>query len=459
MVGRADGGVSPSLDDFKHVKLLGEGAFAAVYKVIRYADGGTYALKKVKLPSLSDREKQNALNEIRLLASVQHENIISYKDAFFDDKTRCLCIVTECADHGDLMAQITRCQKEHSHVPESDLWRYLIGLAHALQALHKVSIFHRDMKSANIFLGRTRGNTIAKLGDFNVSTVAKRGLCMTQTGTPYYASPEIWRDTPYDGMSDIWGLGCVIYEVAALKPPFTANDMDGLCQKVLRGKYKRIPDIYSKELSDVIGAMLQVNPRFRPSAEQLLQLPVVRRKATELDLADVGMGESDLLATIKMPRKLIDLSDYMPKSHYEDRLDELNMKVEKDSQVGGDDESRRLEPIFKHDKRSKKQPKLPSIFDTPGPAQRKQRGRHAVDSLPPSRQPHEGRLRRKQQYEPSDNDSQASNRGGRGSERCGSAHAQDLLEPQDRVMPLKSRNPQPPRLHLPRIASCPGQLV
>merc|ERR1711957_179871 len=100
------GGGSTSLDDFKQVELLGEGAYAAVYKVIRHADGETYALKKVKLPSLSEKEKQNALNEIRLLASVQHENVISYKDAFFDDKTRCLCIITEIADGGDLLGQI-----------------------------------------------------------------------------------------------------------------------------------------------------------------------------------------------------------------------------------------------------------------------------------------------------------------------------------------------------------------
>mmetsp|Transcript_40829 Transcript_40829/g.73726 ORF Transcript_40829/g.73726 Transcript_40829/m.73726 type:complete len:447 (-) Transcript_40829:85-1425(-) len=308
---------SPSLEDFKHVKLLGEGAFAAVFKVIRHADGDVYALKKVKLPSLSDKEKQNALNEIRLLASIQHENIISYKDAFFDDRTRCLCIITEYANEGDLMNRIVKYQKERARMPEGHLWRYVIGLARALDALHDINIYHRDLKSANVFLSSSGGKTIAKLGDFNVSTVAKRGLCMTQTGTPYYASPEIWRDTPYDGKSDLWALGCVMYEAAVLKPPFRGEDMEGLYRSVLRGQYKKLPPVYSKDYSDLIASLLQVNPRDRPSAEELLNLPSMKRRAAELGLALAVPGDANLLSTIKVPGRLADLSPFLPEPQYD----------------------------------------------------------------------------------------------------------------------------------------------
>jgi len=313
-------GSASSLSDFKNVKLLGEGAFAAVYKVMRYADGQIYAIKKVKLPSLNDKEKQNALNEIRLLASVKQENIVSYKDAFFDEKTRCLCIVTECCDGGDLMEQINRCQKERTHLAESDIWRWTVGLGRALRALHGVSppIFHRDMKSANIFLSSTPWGRIAKLGDFNVSTVAKKGLCLTQTGTPYYASPEVWRDMPYDGKSDMWGLGCVIYEAAGLKPPFRAEDMEGLAHKVCVGKYRRIPSVFSNELSDVIGMLLQVNPRNRPSAAQFLLLPLIMKHTNALNLADEEPCETDLLSTIRIPRKFLDFQNCLPQPKYED---------------------------------------------------------------------------------------------------------------------------------------------
>ena len=108
-----------------------------------------------------------------------------------------------------------------------------------------------------------------KLGDLNVSKVAKNGLLLTQTGTPYYASPEVWDDKPYNEKSDIWSLGCVIYEAAALHPPFEAKDMKGLYKKVMIGKFPSIPTIYSKELIDVIKRLLQKNPINRPSCSMV----------------------------------------------------------------------------------------------------------------------------------------------------------------------------------------------
>lgn len=305
---------SASLADFKQLSLLGEGAYSSVYKVLRLADREMYALKKVKLPSLSDKEKQNALNEVRLLASVRHENISAYKEAFFDDKTRCLCIVIEYADSGDLFQQITKCQKERTHPKEADLWRYLQGMCHGLKALHDMRILHRDLKCANVFLHCEKGEIVAKLGDFNVSKVAKRGLCMTQTGTPYYASPEVWRDMPYDAKSDMWSLGCVLYEMVALRPPFRAEDMEGLYRKVLRGQYPRIPPHFSNDLSEVIGVLLQVNPRHRPSIDQLLQMPVMRRHAAPAEPETRAM---DLLSTIKLPKNAIDISGCLPGPQYD----------------------------------------------------------------------------------------------------------------------------------------------
>lgn len=93
-----------------------------------------------------------------------------------------------------------------------------------LKSLHDKNILHRDLKSANVFLNK---NGQVKLGDLNVSKVAKYGgLLFTQTGTPYYASPEVWRDQPYDLKSDIWSMGCVLYEIITLEPPFKSTNMD-----------------------------------------------------------------------------------------------------------------------------------------------------------------------------------------------------------------------------------------
>ena len=96
----------------------------------------------------------------------------------------------------------------------------------------------------------------AKLGDLNVSKIVKKGLSYTQTGTPYYASPEVWKDTPHDNKSDIWSLGCVLYEMCNLRHAFDAQSIYGLAVKILRGSFPPINQMYSKQLRDLISKML-----------------------------------------------------------------------------------------------------------------------------------------------------------------------------------------------------------
>ena len=108
---------------------------------------------------------------------------------------------------------------------------------------------------------------MVKLGDLNVSKIAKAGILKTQTGTPYYASPEVWQDKPYDLKSDIWSLGCVLYELVALNPPFTAKDMKGLYQRVMKGVYPKIPSHYSSDLTAILASLLQIDPKKRPTTD------------------------------------------------------------------------------------------------------------------------------------------------------------------------------------------------
>lgn len=123
-----------------------------------------------------------------------------------------------------------------------------------LKMLHDMKIVHRDIKCANLFLMKSGD---LKLGDLNVSKVAKQGMLQTQTGTPYYASPEVWLDKPYNEKSDIWSAGCVLYEVIMLRPPFQASDMDQLFRKITRGAYQSLSSQYSSDLNTVIKVMLQ----------------------------------------------------------------------------------------------------------------------------------------------------------------------------------------------------------
>ena len=147
-------------------------------------------------------------------------------------------------------------------------------MVEALDVLHTKNIFHRDLKSANVFLFTTGQ---AKLGDLNVSKVAYKGLGCTQTGTPYYASPEIWKDIPYDFKSDIWSLGCVVHEMCSLNPPFKADSMEELYNKVTKGKSEPLPDHLSKDIKDFINLMLNIKPEYRPLCKEIKNSNLYKR--------------------------------------------------------------------------------------------------------------------------------------------------------------------------------------
>ena len=263
------------MDNFEIITKLGEGAYSTVYKVKRKIDNQIYALKKVKLANLTEKEKTNSLNEVRILASVKSKYVISYKEAFFDEKDSTLGIVMEFADNGDLYQKIVEHKQKKTYFEETEIWKIFIQLVKGLKSLHDLKILHRDLKSANVFLFKN-GN--AKLGDLNVSKVAKRGLGYTQTGTPYYASPEVWKDLPYDNKSDIWSLGCVLYEMITLHPPFRARNMEELYKRVLGGVINKLPPQFSNDLFEVVSLLIQVNSNKRPNCNVILNNNIVKKR-------------------------------------------------------------------------------------------------------------------------------------------------------------------------------------
>ncbi len=132
---------------------------------------------------LSEKEKENSLNEVRILASIKYviafvtvirnENVVSYKEAFFEEESQSLCIIMEYAEGGDLQSKIASNKKRGEFIPEDEIWRIAIDLLHGLYTLHQLKIVHRDIKCANVFLS---ADGTAKLGDLNVSKIAKRGM-------------------------------------------------------------------------------------------------------------------------------------------------------------------------------------------------------------------------------------------------------------------------------------------
>ena len=323
------------MENFEILEKLGEGSYSTVYKVKRKIDNQIYALKKVKLSNLNEKEKTNSLNEVRILASVKSKYVISYKEAFFDEKDSTLGVVMEYADNGDLYKKILEYKQKKIYFEEIDIWKIFIQLVKGLKALHDLQILHRDLKSANVFLFK---DGHAKLGDLNVSKVAKRGLGYTQTGTPYYASPEIWKDLPYDNKSDIWSLGCVLYEMITLHPPFRSKNMDELYKKVLSGDIGNLPEKYSNDLYEVVLLMMKVNSNKRPNCNDILNNTFVKKRIeyfksmnnSENNDDNLNMDEFEeqyLLKTIHIPKNLLFLSNQLPKPNYKKGKNKLEMKI------------------------------------------------------------------------------------------------------------------------------------
>ena len=316
-----------SLNDFEFGTELGKGAFGSVSIVKRKEDQQIYAMKRVKIINLPKKEKDNSFNEVRLLASLSHKNIIGYKEAFYDEKSSTLNIVMEYADDGDLSSKIKNMLKKHLQFEENTIWSILIQILEGLNYLHKSKVIHRDLKSANIFLTK---KGIVKIGDLNVSIIAKKNLAVTQTGTPYYAAPEVWENESYNNKCDIWSVGCIVYEMASLHVPFRGTSIHQLYKNIMKGKYAEIPNIYSNDLKDIIGLILCLDPLKRPSANDLLNNEIIKNKIKEIGLSNGKLKEKAMLMkTIKIPKNISQINLQLPKKQYS-REKNLEQMMEND---------------------------------------------------------------------------------------------------------------------------------
>ena len=176
-----------------------------------------------------------------------------------------------CQD-GDIYKKIRNTKKKF---PEKKITNWMAQLIISIHYLHSKKILHRDLKTQNIFLNKNR----LFLGDFGISKTLEntRELANTYIGTPYYMSPELFNYKPYSYKSDIWSLGCVLYEICNLKHAFNAQTINGLAMKILKGNYVPICKIYSKGLREFIDSLLVTDPRLRPSIKKITQIFFVKK--------------------------------------------------------------------------------------------------------------------------------------------------------------------------------------
>ncbi|XP_074119813.1 serine/threonine-protein kinase Nek8 isoform X1 [Sminthopsis crassicaudata] len=270
------------MEKYERIRVVGRGAFGIVHLCLRKADQKLVIIKQIPVEQMTKDERLAAQNECQVLKLLNHPNVIEYYENFLEDKA--LMIAMEYAPGGTLADYIQkRC---NSLLDEETILHFFVQILLALHHVHTHLILHRDLKTQNILLDKQR--MVVKIGDFGISKIlSSKSKAYTVVGTPCYISPELCEGKPYNQKSDIWALGCVLYELASLKRAFEAANLPALVLKIMSGTFAPISDRYSVELRQLVLSLLSLEPSQRPPLSHIMAQPLCVRALLNL-YTDVG---------------------------------------------------------------------------------------------------------------------------------------------------------------------------
>ena len=269
-------------EKYELIEIIGQGMYGKVYKALNKYENKYYAIKTLNFQNISQKERLNIEIEINLLQELKHPNIVLYKESYID-KNQNLNIVTTFCEGGDLYQKIFKSQK--NYFQEKEIINALIQLLLGLSYIHDKKIVHRDIKTKNIFIQNK--NTL-RIGDFGIAKIFnsnnnnKNTNLNKMVGTPLYMAPECFKQNKkYSYKSDIWSLGCCIYEMCNLKHAFEGQFFPAVSIKISEGKRLPLNKIYSTELRNIIDSMLNLNPRNRPTIASLIEKTFLKKYVGE----------------------------------------------------------------------------------------------------------------------------------------------------------------------------------
>ena len=268
------------LSNYEIEKQLGKGTYGVVYKVKKKDDNKYYVLKQIPLYGLSPQQIKEVKLEAQVLSKIKSKYVVKYYDSFEEEEK--LNIIMEYCDNGDLNDFIENHMKTKHLLREDLIMKYFIKITLGLADIHKLKILHRDLKSLNIFL---KNDDDVRVGDLGVAKILNQTFfAKTFIGTPYYLSPEICEDKPYNDKSDVWALGCILYELCTYRHPFTAKSQGGLILKILNDTPEKINNYYSQDLKNLINEIFNKDYTKRPSCLDILKMKYVMDYAKSLGI-------------------------------------------------------------------------------------------------------------------------------------------------------------------------------
>jgi serine/threonine protein kinase len=310
---------------------IGQGSFGKVYKVRRKTDNLILVIKMIKIQSLSKKNQQDSLHEVTILSSLNCPYIVKYYESFVENLV--LHIVMEYCEKGDLSQVVKKQQLTHQKI-----WKYFIQACIGVEYLHSRQILHRDIKSLNLFLSNDDN---IRIGDLGVAKMLSNtaAFAQTQVGSPYYLSPELCEEKPYNTKSDVWALGCVLYEICTARHPFNAPNQAALLLKIVKGSYTPLPSEFPESLKEIVDMCLEKDYKKRPNISFILQRQDIQAIADNLHLLVPSTSALNRKTILSVPgpssrpeviRKAFTDTSYQPTKAFQDpqKLD-LDNNIEK----------------------------------------------------------------------------------------------------------------------------------
>lgn len=265
---------------------LGVGAYSVVRECKHRKTNVLYAVKVVTKSKLSPADDIALKDEISILRTLKHDNIIYLKDDY--NERGYYYLVTEIMNGGELFDRIVA-KTFYNEKEARDLCKVVFG---AIAHCHSHGIAHRDLKPENLLLMSKDNDREVKIADFGFAKKCTSEECLTtQCGTPGYVAPEVLCNVPYGTKVDVWSLGVITYILIGGYPPFMEQNQKELFKKIKRGNYEFHAEYWgqtSAEVKNLISSLLTVDPRRRLTAQQALEHPWVLGNDDELQTNDLG---------------------------------------------------------------------------------------------------------------------------------------------------------------------------
>ncbi|XP_067299091.1 serine/threonine-protein kinase Nek1-like [Pseudorasbora parva] len=229
--------------------------------MVKNESGDQFVIKKLKA------DQDDISNFIQQL---NHPHIVGHKEIIRDGD--CLYLVLEHCEGGDLSQKIKHKMEGTLTFSETEIVDWTVKICKALKHLHDQKILHKHLQPKSIFFTACGA---VRLGEFGEINEWSTDAITAETEALSYTAPENLRGKPYDEKSEIWSLGCVIYEMCMLKRAFTGESTVEIISQILTGSYEALPETFSEDLHQLVKDTLQIDPATRPSVSEISMRPFI----------------------------------------------------------------------------------------------------------------------------------------------------------------------------------------